>query len=387
MLGVRVGPSFVPFLVTALCVSSLPGCKRDLGECNLGKQSQDEPIIQGPAAFDIVYRETDGLPMYEGQALVQSTCGDGSFCHAPAAVGADRIGVPAGLNFDVDLACTDVTDDPSCAQPIESCEGGQTDTLYCERLRGLQNNRNQVNNWAEGMIQEIRSGTMPPGEAGRRVRNNTPWIRTPDPDRPDRSAELPSIDSSEGQEIVRNWLACQAPVVARTEIPPPNANELELCPSVDGEICVYSGPGVLLDPTWSDIYFGIMFTDCVICHGPSNDNTDQNPNNPLDGIIPGGADLTGLAALNLTGTNTADTTNWPADSWPAVVNALAADPGDCAGQGTLVIPFDPDGSIMIQKMRNVPQTCGDPMPLGGSISEARIQVVEEWINQGAQNNE
>ncbi len=148
---------------------------------------------------------------------------------------------------------------------------------------------------------------------------------------------------------------------------------------------MYGGPGDLPDPDWSDIYFGIMFTDCVICHGPTNDNTDQNPNNPLDGNIPGGASPAGLAALNLAGADTADTTNWPADSWSAVVNALAADPGDCAGQGTLVIPFDPDGSIMIQKMRNV-QTCGDRMPLGGSISEARIQVVEEWINQGALNN-
>ncbi len=383
MLGVGSGPSFLPFLVSALCLLSLPGCKRDLGECNL-KWDRERPI-QGPAAFDIVYRATDGLPMYEGQALVQSTCGDGSFCHAPAAVGADRIGVPAGLNFDVDLACTDVTDDPSCAQPLESCEGGQTDTLYCERLRNLQNNRNQVNNWAEGMIQEIRSGTMPPREAGQRVRNNTPWIRTTDPDRPERSAELPSIDSSEGQEIVRNWLACQAPAIARTETPPLATDELELCQSVDNEICVYSGPSDLPDPTWSDIYFGIMFTDCVICHGPSNDNTDQNPNNPLDGIIPGGASDAGLTALNLTGADTADTTNWPAESWSAVVNALAADPGDCAGQGTLVIPNDSAGSIMVQKMRAM-QTCGDSMPLGSFVSDSLVQVVEEWINQGALNN-
>jgi hypothetical protein len=386
MLGIPRGSSFVIFIVTAVCISSLIGCKRDLGECNLDGKTPEGIQIQGPAAFDIVYRETDGLPMYEGQALVQSTCGDGSFCHAPAAVGADRVGVPAGLNFDLALACTDATEDPSCAQPIESCEGGQTDTLYCERLRGLQNNLNQVNNWAEGMIQEIRSGTMPPGAAGQRVRNNAPWIRTPDPDRPGRSDELPSIDSDEGTEVVRNWLACQAPVIARTQIPPSAALELQPCQSVGEEICVYSGPGVLPDPNWSDIYFGIMFTDCVICHGPANDNTDQNPNNPLGGNIPGGASAPGLAALDLTGADTADTSNWPAESWSAVVDALAADPGDCAGQGTLVIPFDPDGSIMIQKMRNV-QTCGGQMPLVGELlSEARIQVVEEWINQGALNN-
>lgn len=375
----RTAPSIVLFLAAILCISNLIGCKRDLGECNLDGLTPEGAPVDGPAAFDIAYRETDGLPMYEGQAIVQSSCGDGAFCHAPAAVGGDRFGTPAGLNFDVDLACIDASQDSTCAQPIESCEGAQGLTPYCERLRGLRNNQNQVRNWAEGMIQEIRSGAMPPGAAGRSVRNTIPWIRKSD------GGQLPSIDSSEGQEIVRNWLACQAPAIARTEAAPSAAQELEPCQSVDDEICVYSGPGDLPDPTWSDIYFGIIFTDCLICHGPSNANTDQNPNNPLDGNIPGGASPAGLAALNLAGSDTADTSNWPAESWPAVVNALAADPGDCAGQGALVVPFDPDGSIMIQKMRNV-QTCGDRMPLGGSISEARIQVVEEWIDQGALNN-
>ena len=70
-------------------ITSVIGCKRDLGECNLDGQTPDGHPISGPAAFDIAYRLTDGLPMYEGQALIQSTCGDGSFCHAPAAVGAD----------------------------------------------------------------------------------------------------------------------------------------------------------------------------------------------------------------------------------------------------------------------------------------------------------
>ncbi len=379
MLGVRMGPFFLLLFATAFCTSNLVGCKRDLGECNLDGQTPDGFPIDGPAAFDIAYRETDGLPMYEGQAIIQSSCGDGAFCHAPAAVGGDRFGTPSGLNFDVDLACTDASQNPTCIPPIQSCEGGETDTPYCQRLAGLRNNQNQVRNWAEGMIQEIRSGTMPPGAVGRSVRNTAPWVRQ------SNGGQLPSIDSSEGQEIVRNWLACKSPAIARTETPPSTALELEPCQSVDDEICVYSGPGDLPDPNWSDIYFGIMFTDCVICHGPANENTDQNPNNPLDGNIPGGASPTGLAALNMTGTDTADTTSWPAESWSAVVNALTANPGDCAGQGTLVIPFDPDGSIMIQKMRNV-QTCGDRMPQGGSISEARIQVVEEWINQGALNN-
>ena len=62
-----------------IVMTTVVGCKRDLGECNLDGQTQDGRPIPGPAAFDIAYRLTDGLPMYEGQALVQSTCGNGQF--------------------------------------------------------------------------------------------------------------------------------------------------------------------------------------------------------------------------------------------------------------------------------------------------------------------
>ena len=377
------GPAFACSLLVV--IAGALGCKRDLGDCNLDGQTSDGRPIEGPAAFDIAYRLTDGLPMYEGQALVQSTCGDGSFCHAPAAVGADRIGVPAGLNFDVDLACTDESQDPTCTQPIATCDGSQTDTAYCRRLEGLHNNQNQINRFAEGMIQEMRAGAMPPGEAGRRVQNGTPWLREFDPDRPNRPEELPPIESAEAQEIVRNWLACQAPVIARTEIPASADDELEPCPSVDGEICIYNGPRNLPSPMWSEIYWSIMFNECVICHGPPNDNVDQNPNNPRGGDIPGGASPAALEALDLTGPDATDTSNWPSDSYPAVVDALAYQVTSCPDEGTIVIPFDSQDSVMIQKLRNT-QACGTDMPPLDPISETLIQIVEEWVDLGAPNN-
>lgn len=348
-------------------VAALVGCRRDLGECNLDGQTPDGRPIEGPAAFDIAYRPTDGLPMYEGQALVQSTCGNGQFCHSPAAMGIDRIGAPAGLNFDVALACTPTTNEDTCAQ----------------QLQRLYTNQDEIARWAEGMIQEIRAGAMPPGAAGRTVRDATPWIRGSD------GMPLPDIESDEGQEIVRNWLACQAPVIARTEAAPSEALQLTPCASVDDEICIYGGPqGDLPEPAWSEIYWSLLFTTCVSCHGPANDNDDQNPDNPLGRRIPGGASPAALAALDLTGSDTTDTSSWPTESWSAVVDAPAADPGMCAGQGTIVTPLDPAASIMVRKMRAM-QTCGDEMPpVGGSqtISEPLIQVVEEWINLGAPND-
>ena len=369
--GHALARSLLVLALSAVVTGAL-GCKRDLGECNLDGQTADGRPIEGPAAFDIAYRLTDGLPMYEGQALVQSTCGDGSFCHAPTAVGGDRYGVPEGLNFDVALACT---------VPFDDCDNPPPPP-YADRLGRLYGNQSSINSWAEGMIQEMRAGAMPPGEAGRLVRNSTPWLRKSD------ASELPPIESGEAQEIVRNWLACQSPVVARTLDPPSETDELEPCPSVDGEICIYSGPaGDLPDPAWSEIYWSIMFTRCVVCHGPPNGTTDDpNPNNPLGGTIPGGASPDALAALDLTGSNAMDTSNWPTESWSAVVDVLTADPGVCAAPETyVVVPFDAPNSIMVQKLRGT-QACGTEMPPGQLISESLVQVVEEWVALGAPNN-
>lgn len=376
----RRGPFayFAP-AVLSLLLPSLVGCDRDLGECNLDGTTEEGRSIDGPAALDISYRGTDGLPMYEGQALVQSTCGNAQFCHSPAAIGADRFGVPAGLNFDVALACTDETVDSTCAD-LESCEGANAESPYCQRLLRLEENHDRTVSWAGDMISEIRRGSMPPGEAGRVVRDDTPWFR------PDGS-QLPSIESGEAQEIVRNWLACAAPVVARTEFPPSEQLELTPCPTIDAETCIYTGPqGDLPDPTWSSIYASLIFTQCVICHGPANANVDQNPNNP-DGTIPGGASAQGLAALDLSGTDLTDTSNWASESHAAVFDVPASAAGECEGQGTVVVPDDSTASLMIQKMRAV-QICGTPMPVapGQTIPDSIIDIVAEWIDAGALND-
>ncbi|MDH3727564.1 MAG: hypothetical protein OER77_08545 [Myxococcales bacterium] len=375
---------FIP-VALSLLLSSLLGCDRDLGECNLDGQTSepDRRPIPGPAALDIAYRVTDGLPMYEGQALVQSSCGDGGSCHSPAAEGSERIGVPAGLDFDVSLACNECVDS-TCADP-GSCDGN-AQSMYCEDLQRLDSNQSRTNSWAGGMIAEIRNGSMPPGEAGRSVRDPARWIRGPraaNPDGPSLGTPLPTIGSAEAEEIVRNWLACAAPVVARTELPPSEDDQLKSC----GEACVYAVQTALPDPTWSSIYANLIFPSCLLCHGPENREMDQNPDNPT-GVIPGGASSEGLAALNLSGVDPMDTSNWASDSHAAVFDVPSSAAGDCEGQGTLVVPNDSAGSLMIQKLR-ADQTCGDEMPpVGGSqtICNSVIEVVEAWIDMGAPNN-
>jgi hypothetical protein len=361
-------------------VLTLVGCTRaDLGECNLDGTTPGGGTVEGPAAFDLAYKPLTGLPMFEGQALVQASCGNGQFCHTPNATGGDRVGVPRGLDYDVALACVDESTDPTCAN-LQPCEGDAASSAYCQRLRRLSGNRGSVVAWAEEIHFQISEGTMPPGEAGGRVQDDTPWIR-------EDGTELPRLNTPQGKNVVRNWLACGAPVVARTELAPSADMELTACESLEGEVCRYSGPLPTLPATWSAIYWSVIFPTCVVCHGPANGNLDQNPDNEGN-PIPGGASPQGLAVLDLTGSDTTDTSNWAAESHSALVNVPASQAGDCFGQGINVIPNDASGSLMIQKMRAV-QTCGGEMPLSEgeqTIPTPVILVIEEWINTGAPNN-
>ncbi|HMV69817.1 MAG TPA: hypothetical protein PKA64_23455, partial [Myxococcota bacterium] len=48
-----------------------------------------------------------------------------------------------------------------------------------------------------------------------------------------------------------------------------------------------------------------------------------------------------------------------------------------------VVPGDADGSYLVQKLEGADGITGDPMPVGGSLDPADLQVVRDWIEAGA----
>jgi mono/diheme cytochrome c family protein len=126
------------------------GCGSDLGECDM-------------AALALSTDAAQSQP-YTGQRLVHQSCAAGQ-CHAESAKGVDRIGAPAGLNFDVVPADT-------------------SDAESAKIIRG----ESVVDENAEEMWEWISDGLMPP--EGKRM-------------------PLEGAD----KETVRNWLACGAPVI------------------------------------------------------------------------------------------------------------------------------------------------------------------------------
>lgn len=122
----------------------------------------------------------------------------------------------------------------------------------------------------------------------------------------------------------------------------------------------FAGPTPNLDPTFSSIQRDILSTAdsagrpaCISCH-----NAEGAP-------FAGGMNLTGTTAYN------------------ALVNA----PSTGKPGAIRVIPGNPDGSYLVQKIEGAPGIVGDRMPrLGPFLTLGQIAIIRRWIELGAANN-
>lgn len=309
------------FCAAISVLGAFAACSEDLGVCN-------------DAAARTPYYNIDGFPAYQGQALVQGSCGGGGFCHSELAVGAARFGVAHGFNFDVDIASTSATPNLAALARLQS---GQ---------RLLSDERGEV-------YASIKSGYMPPGgEAEKRARAGALEYRP----LPGEGDPLPDIASPAGVEIMRNWLACGAPVVERT---------VARSDGVDvtvGDIVPRLPPAGEVEPTFDAIWSLVLEPRCATpCHNPA--------------VGSGMLDMTTkeLAFANLVGTT-------------------AMGP-ECGGTGsTRVVAGDPEASLIIAKLEGRPVAgasalCGERMPFGGTpLSPETIGSLREWIRLGARND-
>lgn len=298
------------------------GCEPDLGAC-------DQTEALRPVWDDF------GIPMYEGQAMLQQSCGFGAFCHSEGVPDRQRFGVPHGMNWDLNVIAFDET----------------VDLDATARMRQMHERtfRDRTIIW-----RAVASGRMPiGGRAGRDLLESAPGFY-----RRGANGELepiPRIDTSEGREIFRNWLACGVPVVERT-VPASPEPGYEPVGNVVSEAEVEP-----LMPVWSDIYERLIEKRCsnAVCHGDAE-----------------------AGELGLTG---------QAQALMAMINA---DPEgeDCGNDlNPMIVPGDPDASLLIHKLEgrdeNGNPVCGHVMPIGGSrVSAASVQAIRQWISAGARDD-
>lgn len=358
------------FAFAALGLVPLTGCLTEVGEC-------DEV-----AAREVVFLDTgtnvdaeNGEPMYAGQALLQTTCGSGQFCHGAAATGPARYGVPRGLDFDFGLVCTDGPCVP-----------------FDPEIERLHKSQRRVLSHASLVLDVVRSGSMPPGAKGRDVIRRAPAFRRVSlapgavftlrdqtfacADLPPGTCEqgqleiqienplVPKLGTSEGNEILRNWIACGAPVIESTGEPGSFSTGGDCgIPGEQGHTgtCVVRIPAPIDPPdlSWTSIYETVIGPRCGrSCHTPSDStNFDRSQLDLSNQLI----------------------------AYSAMFER-EANGQECADMGMLIAPGDADASLLIAKLERT-QWCGDPMPTGTSaISPAVTSVIRAWIEMGAPNN-
>lgn len=257
----------VVVVTTMLSSVWLGGCKTDLGECDmamLGGEGMTAP----------------GKPN-TGQVVIEKTCAGGR-CHASTAKGKDRVGVPAGLNFDVLPSDTSM---PELARITKSAK--------------------VVKDHADDMWEEMQDGEMPPKNQGRTL-------------------------SSDDKEVLRNWLACGAPVI-------------------DAPVAAAAGAD------WTGI-FSALEPMCMACHSAT----------PAGNHLTLGPDACG--------------------AWKNIFMKPASSMDLCASSGlNLVTPMQPDMSLIVKKLEGT-QTCGSPMPccaMALGASNPTVMALRSWIAAGA----
>lgn len=300
----------------------LAACTPEIGPCD--EQS----------ALELVY-DPAGSPAFAGQALFVRHCGGGAFCHSEDIPIESRFGAPIGLDFDVRIAST------SGAGNI-----AQVDRLARHQLTTIRE-RSLV--W-----EQVHRGLMPPPgttAAGGVAEPSELYERVgadgitfePLPDLEDEATR------DEAREIVRNWLACGAPVVERSQ-----PREDNFPTDVGREIAACERDCV--DVTWPALYAEVIEPGCATasCHDA------DDPAASLD--LSGGAMAAHGRMLDA----------------PAMGTA-------CEDVGIpMLTAGDSGASLFHAKLDPDAPACGGRMPDSGNpLSEQRRCAIEAWIDCGA----
>jgi hypothetical protein len=265
-------------------------------------------------------------------------------CHSSTAKGAARNGAPVGLDFDLV---------PVTGSTHTDARGNTTVELDPEQIAGLRERRNNVFNVRNLIWQQVRDGLMPPDGMFARFKSLVA-IFDSDEDTPCtvRSDAFDDVDSKASQDVLRNWLACRAPIVEangeveRDGVPGTAGYQYLACE--DAPIGDGGAGDITLDTVFTRVFDGDGF--CTGCHPSVADEY------PLD-----------LSDLD------------------KAYETLLDDGERCNGK-PYVTPGDPDKSFLIDVLTLSNPGCDiSRMPDGFDepLADEEIQLVRDWIEQGA----
>lgn len=316
------GLVFASALLTHACTPEVGPCD-DLGE---------QLVVDG-----------EGRILYAGQALVNGSCGAGR-CHSDAAEGADREGVPAGLDFDLPVGTVD--------------QLGRPEPSFLARLG---ENQATVDEHLDAMWREVHRGTMPPLDedvAGAAL-GGYHFVEF-ELGRCSRGEPLPAVNTAAGRRALRSWIACGAPVVEASDPALERISEGQIGPRTP----VCQADTDTTGDLFTRVYDDVLAQSCVVgCH------TSGGTNHELDLSTPALA----YAALT-TQTHSHDHSGG---------SGCDIEPAEY-----LVNITNPDESYLLHKLGDVtiPESqrriCGKLMPSGQPPLTRGTALVRAWIEAG-----
>jgi hypothetical protein len=301
----------------------------------------------------------EGQALYAGQAVMNRSCAAGQ-CHASGAKGAERQGVPKGLDFDLQPA-------PVVASGGKGGVASGRVQLDAKALARLRKNQRTVFDLREDIWDQISDGLMPPDGVGAAYRQAEPGYNVVVQGSTCRRGTdaLKPIAASSTKAAVRNWLACGAPVVelshaaiavsALTQDPAGQpgtvGQQMPFCQDCDAPI------------TFDLLYANVLQTCVAGCHTSGG----IAPPDDFEGFDLSDID-TAYVSLTKAG--------------------VTGGSEDCnAKPAPLVVPGDPAASYLVAKMGGGAETplsvCGLSMPFAQPVLECGVRQVIKWIEEGA----
>jgi mono/diheme cytochrome c family protein len=303
------------------CISLCFACSCvDVGACEGPLEGRDTVMVNNTI-------------MYGGQAIMNKACAVG--CHLSTATGAERHGVPAGLDFDllpIDEVKADGTTKTGDSTIVQ---------LTSAQLSGLRKRQKMIVERSSSIWQQVLDGLMPPSGM---LTSMMSTIFESSEKKPCKSQQsYAAMDGAQTREVLRNWLACGAPFVET------NGKKLDKSSAAGraGDQYAMCAQDSATEVTLASL-FNSTFSECGGCH-----------NSALTGP-PSFLDVDTLA------------------------KSLRTESA-CGGK-PFVTPGKPEDSYLLQLLKGPNPACSHGrMPGGGldPLSERAIAEVEAWIAGGA----
>jgi hypothetical protein len=300
------------------------GCGEDLGTCDDPNEGRDTVIV-------------NGVVMYGGQAIINKSCAGGR-CHSSTADGVSRSGAPKGLDFDL----MPVRESDAMGEALNKADEPVIE-LKPSQISGLRVRQRTVYDLRQRIWDQIRWGLMPPRASEFSLFLELKSIFNTDEETAcEKEKRYSSLQSARGQEVLRNWLACRAPIVeTNTAVVTKETGgaigwQFPIC-----EAPVSEGDSISLEALLEG-----PLASCQSCH-PTLSDPD-------------------FSSLELTASSVVDETRKICEGKPYVTKG------------------DPEKSFLYDMISKDDPGCGHSrMPQGGALKDEEIALVESWIKAGA----